>query len=73
LFPYWIVATAAIFGPWEHGEMTNKLKIPMARTITQKTKGNVKKKVKRHIARKDQIKEKASPSCGRKLFHPHPF
>ncbi len=41
----------------------------MAKTITRKTKG----KAKRHVTHKNQRKVKADPSCGRKLFHPHPF
>jgi hypothetical protein len=43
----------------------------MAGTIIGETKKEGQRKAKRHIARRNQKKgERASPSHGRKLFHP---
>jgi hypothetical protein len=47
----------------------------MIKTITWNTKGKMEKqrKVKRCATYKNQRKERASPSCDRKLSYPQPF
>jgi len=45
----------------------------MAETITRETKREGQKKAKKLTAYRNQKKKKASPYCGRKLFHPWTF
>jgi hypothetical protein len=46
----------------------------MAGTITWKTQGKAKETPKDPSPQETKNEEKrASPSCGRKLSHPHPF
>jgi hypothetical protein len=51
------------------GQQKIRLKTPMARTITCKTKRKAKERPKRHTTQRNQRRERASPFRGRKLFH----
>jgi hypothetical protein len=51
----------------------NPIKISMVKTITQKTKVEGQRKLKRRATHNNQRKEKDNPFHGRKLFHPQPF
>jgi hypothetical protein len=50
-----------------------KNKRSMVGTITWETKRKSQRKAKRQTSHKNQKRERASPSRGRKLFHPRPL
>jgi hypothetical protein len=51
---------------FEREKKKYKIKFPIPRNA-------IKKNSKRHAAHKNQRREKASLSCGRKLLHPQPL
>jgi len=57
------MATAAIFGPWEHGEMTNKLKNRWLEPSHGRQKGRPKKGQKMHSPHELKRGESLSLSC----------